>query len=681
MSGCECTCAEFSKIGFLMTKPADGRKRVVIEGVDPEIDAGRFPIKRIVGDAVQVEADVFGDGHDHVISYLQFRHEDDSLQQRVRMEPLGNDRWRASLQVSKIGRYFYTIVGSVNHFGTWRSDLLKRLEVGQDVCLELQTGGLLVEQAARRAEGKDAIQLNEWAHILRTECDSEDAKVVALDPILAEVMEQYADTSLETKYERELSIVVDRERGRFSSWYELFPRSCSPVAGKHGTFRDVEDRLPYISRLGFDVLYLPPIHPIGESFRKGKNNSVTAEPGDVGSPWAIGSEIGGHTAIHPELGTLEDFQHLVAAAKKSGLEIALDIAFQCSPDHPWVKEHPKWFRKRADGSIQYAENPPKKYQDIYPLDFESEDWGALWDGLKRVFTFWIEQGVRIFRVDNPHTKAFPFWEWVIGEIKREHRDVLFLAEAFTRPRVMERLAKLGFSQSYTYFTWRNTKQALTEYLEQLVGTEVGEYFRPNFWPNTPDILPEPLQIGARPAFMSQLVLAATLATSYGIYGPAFELQENTPAKVGGEEYLYSEKYELKHWDLDNPKSLAPFIESVNNARRENAALQASHALVFHPTDNPYLICYSKKSVDEANTVLVVVNIDSFHVQSGWVDLDLDKLGLDSREPYQLHDQLTDTRYLWQGPRNYIELSPLKIPAHVFRVLRRVRSEKDFDYYL
>jgi starch synthase (maltosyl-transferring) len=664
-----------------MTKPADGRKRVVIEGVDPEIDAGRFSIKRIVGDIVEVEADVFGDGHDRVACYLLFRHEDESHQQRVKMEPLGNDRWRASFPVNKTGRYFYTIVGIVDHFGTWRSDLMKRLEVGQDVCLELQTGGLLVEQAARLAEGKDAIQLNEWAHILRTECDSEDAKVVALEPILADVMEQYADTALETKYERELSVVVDRERARFCSWYELFPRSCSPVAGKHGTFRDVEGRLEYVSRMGFDVLYLPPIHPIGESFRKGKNNSVTAAPGDVGSPWAIGSELGGHTAIHPELGTLDDFLHLIAAAKKSGLEIAMDIAFQCSPDHPWVKEHPKWFRHRADGSIQYAENPPKKYQDIYPLDFESEDWTGLWDGLKGVFTFWIEQGVRIFRVDNPHTKAFPFWEWVIGEIKREHRDVLFLAEAFTRPRVMERLAKLGFSQSYTYFTWRNTKQDLTEYVEQLMGTEIGEYFRPNFWPNTPDILPEPLQIGGKPVFMARLVLAATLATSYGIYGPAFELQEHTPAKAGGEEYLNSEKYELKHWDLDDKNSLAPFIETVNRARRENAALQENHALVFHTTDNPYLICYSKKSADGSSTILVVVNLDPFHVQSGWVDLDLEKLELNPREPFQLHDQLADTRYLWQGSRNYVELSPSKIPAHIFRVLRRVRSEKDFDYYL
>jgi len=664
-----------------MTKPVDGRKRVVIEGVDPEIDAGHFPIKRIIGDMVQVEANVFGDGHDRVTCHLLFWHEYEAQPHRVKMEPLGNDRWRSSFQVSKIGDYFYTIAGSVDHFGTWRSDLIKRLEAGQDIALELQTGGLLVEQAAKRAGGQDAIQLGEWARILRTKSGDEDSKVVALDADLAARMERYADTALETKYERELRVAVDRERARFSSWYEMFPRSCSAVPGKHGTFQDAEARLEYIAGMGFDVLYLPPIHPIGESFRKGKNNSVTAEPGDVGSPWAIGDKTGGHTAIHPELGTFADFEHLVARAKSFGLEIAMDIAFQCSPDHPWVKEHPLWFKHRADGSIQYAENPPKKYQDIYPLDFESEDWAGLWDALKNVFVFWIEHGVRIFRVDNPHTKAFPFWEWAIGEIKRDYKDALFLAEAFTRPRVMERLAKLGFSQSYTYFTWRNTKQEITEYLNQLLDTDVKEYFRPNFWPNTPDILPEQLQIGGKPAFMSRLVLAATLATNYGMYGPAYELLENAPAKRGGEEYLNSEKYELKHWNLDDPKSLAPLIGAVNRARRENVALQMNHELFFHATDNPYLICYSKKSVEGDNTVLVVVNLDPFHVQAGWVDLDLSKLGLDAREPFQIHDQLVDKRYLWQGPRNFVELSPLEIPAHVLRVMRRIRTEKDFDYYL
>jgi starch synthase (maltosyl-transferring) len=664
-----------------MAKPKDGRKRVVIEHVSPELDAGRFPIKRIVGDTVYIEGDVFADGHDHVACRLLFRHEDERNWSSAKMEALGNDRWRASFAVTKIGRYVYTIAGRIDHFDTWRSDLIKRLEAAQDVILELQTGATLVEQAATRARGKDAAQLKEWAQVLKTRGDSEEARATALDPALAAMMERYPDTSLETKYERELSIVVDREKARFSSWYELFPRSCSPVPGKHGTFADVAARLDYVSRLGFDVLYMPPIHPIGRSFRKGKNNTVHAGPGDVGSPWAIGSEEGGHTAVLPELGTLEDFRRLVKKANEHGLEIALDIAFQCSPDHPWVKEHPEWFRKRADGSIQYAENPPKKYQDIYPLNFESEDWKGLWNELKHVFLFWIEQGVRIFRVDNPHTKAFAFWEWVIGEIKSEYPDVLFLSEAFTRPRVMERLAKLGFSQSYTYFTWRNTKEELTEYLQQLTHSELREYLRPNLWPNTPDILPEHLQTGERPAFIARLVLAATLGTNYGIYGPAFELLENAPFRQGSEEYLNSEKYELRHWDLDAPHSIASIIEKVNRARRENAALQSSHELTFHETDNPHLICYSKQSMDGANTVLIAVNLDPYYVQSGWVTLDLGKLGLQPHGLFQVLDVLTGNRYLWEGQRNYIELSPHAIPAHIFRVLQRVRSEKDFDYYL
>jgi starch synthase (maltosyl-transferring) len=428
------------------------------------------------------------------------------------------------------------------------------------------------------------------------------------------------------------------------------------------------------------VLYLPPIHPIGRSFRKGRNNADAAEPGDPGSPWAIGSEEGGHTAIEPELGTLEDFQHLLRAAAGKGLELALDVAFQCSPDHPWVREHPQWFKHRADGSIQYAENPPKKYQDIYPLDFESSDWPALWDALRDVFLYWIDQGVRIFRVDNPHTKPFPFWEWCIAEVRREFPDALFLAEAFTRPRVMQRLAKLGFSQSYTYFTWRNTKQEIAEYFTELTRMPLREYLRPNLWPNTPDILPESLQIGGRPAFLSRLVLAATLGPSYGIYGPAFELGEHEPLRPGSEEYLHSEKYEIRSWNLDAPESIAGVIAKVNRARRENAALRANHNLCFHPTDNPSLIAYSKTSLDGGNMVLVVVNLDAFHSQAGWMELDLDALRIRPEDTIQAWDQLSGARFLWQGARSYLELSPEKTPAHIFCVLRRVRSEKDFDYY-
>jgi starch synthase (maltosyl-transferring) len=663
-----------------MHKPADGRKRVVIEGVEPEIDAGRFAIKRIVGDEVEVEADVFADGHDHVAARLLFRYHQVPEWSVAPMQPLGNDRWRAAFPVVRLGEYLYSVAGWIDHFDTWRGDLEKRIAAGQDIHVDLLNGAQLIEEAAQRGSRDDSDALRRWAAQLRSAKDTETAKKAALDPALAALMAQYMDPRLESRYERELRVVVDREKARYSAWYEMFPRSAAAEPGRHGTFRDCEARLDYVARLGFDVLYLPPLHPIGRSFRKGKNNSVTAQPGDVGSPWAIGGDEGGHLALHAELGTLEDFRSLLRSAAKKNIELAMDVAFQCSPDHPWVREHPEWFRKRADGSIQYAENPPKKYQDIYPLDFESSDWEGLWAGLRDVFLFWIEQGVRIFRVDNPHTKSFPFWEWLIAEIKRDFPDALFLAEAFTRPRVMQRLAKLGFSQSYTYFSWRNTKQELTEYLTELTQTRVREFLRPNLWPNTPDILPEALQIGGRPAFLMRAVLAATLGSSYGIYGPAFELGENRPLRPGSEEYLNSEKYEIREWDLEAPHSIGEALAEINRARRENTALHASHELFFHPTDNPYLIAYSKASRDGSNVVLAVVNLDPFHKQIGWVDLELERLHVRPAETFQVLDQLTGRRYLWQGPRNYIELTPETIPAHIFRVLRRVRSERDFDYY-
>jgi starch synthase (maltosyl-transferring) len=662
-----------------MPKPADGRKRVVIESVEPQIDAGRFPIKRIVGDGVSVEADVFADGHDHIAARLLFRYCDVPNWTALPMQPLGSDRWRAEFPVSRLGEYLYTVSGVIDHFDTWRSDLEKRIAAGQQIGVELLNGAQLVEEAAARAGRDDADALRRWAAQMRNAEKPQAAQTAALDPALTALMAMYPDPALETRYEPELRVCVDREKARYSAWYEMFPRSAATEPGRHGTFKDVEARLDYVAGLGFDVLYLPPIHPIGRSFRKGRNNGEAAEPGDPGSPWAIGAEEGGHTAIHPELGTLEDFQHLLRAAAAKGLELALDIAFQCSPDHPWVQEHPQWFRHRADGSIQYSENPPKKYQDIYPLDFESADWPALWDTLRDVFLYWIDQGVRIFRVDNPHTKAFPFWEWCLGEIKRDFPDALFLSEAFTRPRVMQRLAKLGFSQSYTYFTWRNTQQEIAEYFTELTQSPLREYLRPNLWPNTPDILPETLQIGGRPAFLARLVLAATLGPSYGMYGPAYELGEHEPLRPGSEEYLHSEKYELRHWNFDAPESLAGAIASVNRARRENAALHANHNLCFHATDNPSLIAYSKTSCDESNMVLVVVNLDPHHTQAGWIELDLLALEVRPEDTIQLWDQLSGARFLWQGARNYLELTPER-PAHLFRVLRRVRSEKDFDYY-
>ncbi|HSK75290.1 MAG TPA: alpha-1,4-glucan--maltose-1-phosphate maltosyltransferase [Thermoanaerobaculia bacterium] len=661
-----------------MTKDETGRQRVIIEGVEPEVDCGRFPIKRTVGERVRVEADAFTDGHDAITVRLLWRPESQEKWREAAMEPLGNDRWRAEFTPAEQGRWLYTVTAWVDRFKTWRRDLKKRVDAGQDVAIDLLVGAGLVREASERAAKADARVLAALAEDLEKKTDPSDRLALALDEELALLMDRQADRGSATVYSKELAVVVDRERARFSTWYEMFPRSTGSE-GRHGTFRDAEARLPYIAGMGFDVLYLPPIHPIGTTFRKGKNNAVTAGPGDVGSPWAIGAEEGGHKAILPELGTEEDFRRFVQKAREHGLEIALDVAFQTSPDHPYVKEHPEWFRKRPDGTIQYAENPPKKYQDIYPFDFETGEWRALWEELKSVFDHWIGFGVKIFRVDNPHTKPFPFWEWAITEIKREHPDVLFLSEAFTRPKIMYRLAKLGFTQSYNYFPWRNRRWELVEYFTELTQTPVREFFRPNLWPNTPDILTEPLQIGGRPAFVQRLMLAATLGASYGIYGPAYELMEHLPRERGSEEYLDSEKYQLRDWDLDRPDSLRELLALVNRIRRENPALQSDRSLRFHTADNEQILCYSKMAGD--NVIVVAVNLDPSYAQAAWVELDLPALGLEGDQPFQVHDLLTGARYLWHGSRNFVRLDPHQVPAHIFRVRRRVRSERDFDYFL
>ncbi|MDX1432446.1 MAG: alpha-1,4-glucan--maltose-1-phosphate maltosyltransferase [Gammaproteobacteria bacterium] len=651
-----------------------------MEGVRPEVDGGRFPIKRTLGEHVVVEADVFADGHDVLSCRLRYRHEDEPGWRETAMKPLVNDRWRGDFVADRIGRYRYSLVAWVDPFLTWRHELERR-EDAADIAVALVVGAELVEAAARGA-GDDAGRLLEWAGALRSISSPMEARRAALDGELARLMERHAPRWHPTSYHRELEVVVDRERARFSAWYELFPRSCSRQPGRHATLREAEARLAYVAELGFDVLYLPPIHPIGVTNRKGPNNVLVAAESDPGSPWAIGAAAGGHRSVHPELGTLEDFRHFVAEAGRHGLEVALDIAFQCSPDHPWVSEHPEWFRHRPDGSIQYAENPPKKYQDIYPLNFESEQWRELWEELAGVFSFWIEQGVRIFRVDNPHTKPFAFWEWAIAELKREHPDVIFLSEAFARPRIMYRLAKLGFSQSYTYFTWRNTKPEIVEYMRELTDPARGisEYFRPNFWPNTPDILPEYLQLGGRPAFVARHVLAATLTANYGIYGPAFELLEHEPREPGSEEYRDSEKYQIRAWDLDRPDSIRGFVTRVNRIRRQNAALQSNRNLLFHALDNDELVCFSKHTDDLENVIIVVVNLDPYHTQSGWVEIALGALGLEADQPYQVHDLLSGDRYLWHGARNYVELNPHASPAHILCLRRQVRSERDFEYF-
>ncbi len=656
-----------------------GRSRVVIEGVKPEIDCGGFPIKRIVGDNVVIEADVFTDGHDAISAVLLSRQEGSPTWRETPMEFLNNDRWRASFLVTELGRYQYSILAWVDHFKSWARDMAKRVEAGQETPVDLAIGAELVEAAASRADEIDQGRLLMYAKSLRE--GGPDASRHALSTELAELMYRHAERMYATRYGKELAVEVNREVARFGAWYELFPRSCAAEPGAHGTFRDVEARLPYVASMGFDILYLPPIHPIGRSFRKGRNNNVIAGPDDPGSPWAIGAEEGGHKAIHPELGTLADFQSLMRKASDYGLELAMDIAFQCAPDHPYVKEHPQWFRHRPDGTIQYAENPPKKYQDIYPFDFESEDWQGLWEELKSVFLFWCEQGIRVFRVDNPHTKPFSFWHWVITEVKREYPGTIFLSEAFTRPKVMYRLAKLGFTQSYNYFPWRNTKREITEYLTELTQTEVREYFTANLWPNTPDILPEYLQFSGPPGFVTRFVLAATLGPAYGIYGPAYELYDDEPLGPGKEEYLNSEKYEIKQWDIDRPDSLRSLIARVNACRRENKALQSNANLRFQKVDNDQILAYTKSTNDGSNQVLVVVNLDPHHAQGGILELELERLGVDPEMPYQVHDLLTDARYLWNGPRNFVALDPKVSQAHMFVIRRRVRTEHDFDYYM
>lgn len=658
-----------------------GRQRVVIENVHPEIDCGHFPIKRVIGEKVRVLADVFTDGHDSVSANLLYRRDNEQTPKAIPMEFVANDRWRAAFVVDELGSYHYTVEGWVDHFQTWQKDLRKRFEAGQDLKIDFLIGVEHIEKAIGRAAYEDGQKLIRFAEKLKKqEEDQESLVAIALSPELTTLMQRYPDKEFTTRYHRELSVTVDRKKALFSTWYELFPRSCAPEPGKHGTFRDCERLLPEIARMGFDVLYFPPIHPIGQTNRKGKNNNPVAGPDDVGSPWAIGAAEGGHKAIHPQLGTFEDFGRIVQKAQEYGLKIALDLAYQCTPDHPYVREHPEWFRKRPDGTIQYAENPPKKYQDIFPINFETEAWQELWEELKSIVLFWIDKGVRIFRVDNPHTKAFPFWEWMIGEVKKEYPEVIFLSEAFTRPKVMYRLAKIGFTQSYTYFTWRNTKQEFIEYLTELTQTDVGEYFRPNFWPNTPDILPEHLQYGGKPAFMMRLVLAATLSSNYGIYGPAFELCVNE-ALPGREEYLDSEKYEIKHWNWNQPGSLKGFITRINRIRKENPALQQTRNLQFYEVDNDYLLFYGKTTEDFSNIILVVVNLDPFHTQAGWVQVPIAELGIAPDQSYLVHNLISDDKYIWQGERNYVELNPTSLPAHVFRVRRRLRRETDFDYFM
>ena len=668
-----------------------GQTRVCIERVSPEVDAGfdrpgRYPIKAIVGDAIPVEADLVVDGHDMLAARLLYRHNDEKAWREVPMQLVVNDRWAGTFTVEKQGRYQYTIEAWVDHIASWQHEIELKVADGQRISSELLAGAVLVDGMAHRAGGGPNADAHDAAALLRVAALFREGSELTNDEAYQEAVHvaeseqflawahRYPERQHPARYPYDLSVDVDRPRAGFSTWYCLFPRSASREVGAdgtpvHGTFRDVEKLLPRIAGMGFDVLYLPPIHPSGTAHRKGKNNSVTCLAGEPGVPYGIGSAAGGHDTIHAELGTVEDFRHLIAEAKTYGIEVAMDLAIQCSPDHPWATEHPEWFKKRPDGTIQYAENPPKKYQDIYPVNFETSDWQNLWLELKRVLLVWADWGVRIVRVDNPHTKPFSFWEWVIAEVKKQHPDMLFLSEAFTRPKVMQQLAKVGFAHSYTYYTWRNSKAELQQYMTELTAVEGGlngmrYYFRPNFWPTTHDINPGILQSGHEPQFLIRYFLAATLSSNYGIYGPSFELMEHVPVP-NKEEFLNSEKYEIRHWDWERTNKLTYLIGLTNRIRRENTALQQTNNITFCRIDDDYLMAYLKVTGD--NRLLIVVNMDAYNRRAGTVQVPIWQLGISPDQPYTVHDLLTDNRYTWQGEWNFVELDPYIMPMHLFRI--------------
>ncbi len=635
------------------------RRPIVIEHVRPAVDDGRYPVKRVVRDALTITADIFKEGHDLLAASIRFRAVGETDWRETPLSPVDNDGWAGSFPLEANTRYRYTVEAWTDTFGSWVEEMRRRLAGGQvDLTSELLEGGAMLARARGGARDADAAALTRALERLEAASSRDRRLDVLLDSDLRQVMARVQPRPDLTRHDRELEVVVDRPPAAFAAWYEMFPRSQGRIPGRHGAFDDCIDRLPAIRRMGFDVVYLPPIHPIGRTARKGPDNALAAGPGDPGSPWAIGGPEGGHTAVHPELGTLEDFRRLVKTAQGLGMEIALDFAIQCSPDHPWVREHPEWFYQRPDGTIKYAENPPKKYQDIYPINFASPAWESLWNALLGVVRFWIDQGVRTFRVDNPHTKPLDFWAWLIREVQDRDPDVVFLSEAFTRPKVMRALAKAGFTQSYTYFTWRNFKEELTEYLEELTGSEMAEYFRGNFFVNTPDILPEVLQRGGPPAFRMRAALAATLSSVWGIYS-GYELCEATPLP-GSEEYRASEKYEIRVRDWDAPGNISSYIAQLNTIRQENPALHRMGGLRF--------------------LILVAVNLDPFATHEAALQIPLAEIGIAPDETYELHELLGGDRRLVRGASHTVTLDPRTAPAHIYRVGRWRRRERDFDYY-
>ena len=643
------------------------RRTVVIESVAPTVDCGRYAVKREVGAVFEVSADIFKDGHDLPVAYLKYRRAGERAWRETPMRHVDNDRWAGAFTLEVIGRYHYTIEALAEPFRSWLADLEKRYAGGQDLASALGEGLPLIRAAAERAPAADRRALSAYADRIERAGTPAEAVALAGEVELGALMARHIDRSEATWAERELEVVVDRERARFAAWYEFFPRSGVAV-DRSATFKEAEAQLGRAAAMGFDVVYLPPIHPIGRAHRKGRNNALVAAPGDPGSPWAIGSTDGGFTAVHPDLGTLDDFDRFVEAARRLGLEVALDFAIQCSPDHPWVHEHPEWFFHRPDGTIKYAENPPKKYQDIYPLNFQCQDARSLWEEMRRILEFWIGHGVHTFRVDNPHTKPVKFWEWVIRAVQDAHPEVIFLAEAFTRPKMMKALGKAGFSQSYTYFTWRNEKQELIDYLTEITAPPVAEYFRGNLWPNTPDILHETLQRGGRPAFKMRLALAATLSSLYGIYA-GYELCENVAREPGSEEYLNSEKYEYKVRDWDAPGNLVGYVTRINRIRRENRALHLYRNLRFFGSDDPNVLFYAKMTPERDNLVFVAANLDPFATHAGLVDVPIAELGIGEHQAYRMHELITDRWFEWHGPRGYVELNPDAEPAQIFALHR------------
>ncbi len=641
---------------------------VVIENLQPLLDGGRYPIKRIVGEDLVVEADIFKDGHDVVAAILKWRVLGKRAWRETPMDFVDNDRWRGLCTLYDEAIHEYTVEAWTDTFRSWQGEFAKKFEAGiSDLRSEALEGSALVEAAAKRARDRaDRKRLLELSRQISTGANSE-IHAIAQSGELEVLMATYPDRSAATQYDPPPRVVVDRPAALIGAWYEFFPRSAEGRGDRGSTFRDCLSRVDDAKAMGFDVIYFPPIHPIGHTNRKGRNNSITFVPGDPGVPWAIGSEAGGHKAVEPALGTLEDFDWLQKEVRKRGMEIALDFAINCSPDHPYVNEHPDWFYKRPDGTIKYAENPPKKYEDIYPLNFRCENWRDLWAEMKSVVLFWAGRGVRIFRVDNPHTKPVAFWEYLIKGVREKYPDTIFLSEAFTKPKMMKALAKAGFNLSYTYFTWRNSKRELIEYFMELTQTEMSEYFRPNLWSNTPDILPFVLQEGGRPAFMIRVALAATLSPLYGIYS-GYELCENE-ALPGREEYLDSEKYQYKERDWNAPGNIKDWIARLNKIRKENRALQLYTNLRFHDAENDAILFYSKMTPARDNIILVVVNLDPQRKQNSFVYVPIENFGQMESDVYQVQDLLSGATYTWRGRRNYVELDPDIQPAHIFLVRR------------